>query len=66
MVEFAADIGFAMEAVEEKGIALEFRVRNLEGDDAPVAQIRGPKNSGHAASGNQAVDAVVVELIAGA
>ena len=65
MIEFAADFGLAMEAIEEKRIALQFGMGNLEGHHASVAQVGGAEDGGHAAARDQAVDAVMIELVAG-
>ena len=65
MVERLADFGFALEAVVEGGIALDFRVGNLYRDLAAVAQISGAKNGCHAAAGDEAFNSVMIELIAG-
>jgi len=65
MIEFAADFGLAMEAVEEKWVALQFRMGNLEGYDASVAQVGGAEDGGHAAARDEAIDAVMIELLAG-
>ena len=65
MVEFLADFLFALEAVEENRVGFHFRVRDFDGDGLPVAHVGGRENGGHAAAGDKAVDAVVIELIAG-
>ena len=65
MIEFFADFFFALEPVEEDRVGFHFLVRNLDGDGPFVAQIGAAENGCHAASGDQAVDAVVIELVAG-
>ena len=65
MIEGLADFLFAVEAVEEDRIAFHFRVGNFDGDGAAVAEVGGAENGGHAAAGDDAVDAVVIELFAG-
>ncbi len=65
MVEFLADLGFALKTVVKHGIGLHFRMWNLDRHLAAVAHVRGAKNGCHAAAGHQAFDAVVVELLAG-
>lgn len=40
MIELAAEVGFTVEAVKKEGIALEFRVRNLDGYRRTGAHVR--------------------------
>ena len=65
VIELLADFLFAMETVEEYRVGFHFRMRNLDGDGSAVAQVRAAKNRRHAAAGDQAFDAVVIELVAG-
>ena len=61
MIEFFADFLFALEAVEQDRVGFHFLVGNLDRDGAPVARVRAAENRGHAASGDQAIDAVMIE-----
>ena len=65
MIELLADLLFALEAVEKERIASISGWGILMATDAVVAQVGGAEDGGHAAAGNEAFDAVVVELIAG-
>ena len=65
MIERLADLLFALEAIEEDGIAFHFGVGDFDGDGAAGAKVGGAKDGGHAAAGDDAVDAVMIELIAG-
>ena len=57
-----ADAGLALETVEEDGVGFDIGVRNLEGDDAVVAQVGGAVDGGHSAAGYGGLDAVGIEL----
>ncbi len=65
MIELLADFFFALEPVEKDRVSFHFWMRDLDGDGPAVAQVRPAKNGRHAASGDQAIDAVMIELIAG-
>jgi hypothetical protein len=65
MIEFLADFFFPLEAVEKNRVRFHFFVGNFDRDFAVIAQIDAAKNGSHAASGGYAVDAVVIEFIAG-
>jgi hypothetical protein len=65
VVEFFADSRLALEAVGEQRVGLHVGVGNLERHNPVVAQIRGAKNGGHAASRNRCVDAIGIDLCAG-
>ncbi len=65
MIELFADIFFPFEPVEEDRVGFHFRMRNLDRDRPAVAHVRAAENRCHAASGDQAIDAVMIELIAG-
>ena len=53
MIQLFADLGLALEAVEEHRVGFHLRMRDLDGDLAAVAHIGGAKNRGHAAAGDQ-------------
>ena len=65
VIEFLADFFFPVKAVEENRVSFHFRMRNFDRNGPAVAQVRTAKNGGHAASGGQAIDAVVIECVAG-
>ena len=64
MVEFLSNVLFAMEALEENGVALHFGVGDLDGDRAAGQEVSAAEDGGHAASRDDAFDAVMVELVA--
>ena len=65
MIHQLADLFLAAETIEQSGIALDFGMRNFDGNGAAVVEIGGAEDGGHAAAGSQAIDAVVIELVAG-
>jgi hypothetical protein len=65
VIELLADFFFALEPIEQNRVGIHFRMRNFDRDGAAIANIRAAKNGGHAASGDQAIDAVMIEQIAG-
>ena len=65
MVELLTDLQLALKTVVENRIAFHLGMRDLDGDLLSGAQVGAAKNGGHAAAGGHAVDAVVIELIAG-
>src|SRR5215475_8487239 len=64
MIEFFAYLLLALEAVVEDRIRFHLGVGNLDGDGLARALVNGTKNRGHAATGGNAFNAVMVELIA--
>jgi hypothetical protein len=66
VVEFFADILFAAKTVEKDRIGFHFRVWDFDGDGAARVEIGAALNGGHAAASGQAIDAIVIELFAGA
>ena len=65
MIELLPDFAFALKAIVEHRIGLHFRMWDFDRDLAAIAQIGGAKDRGHAAAGDQAFNAVMVELVAG-
>src|ERR1700674_5774362 len=65
MIELLADFFFPSEAVKEKRVGLHFRMWNLDRDGLAGAQVRAAENGRHPAPGDNAFDAVVIELVAG-
>ncbi len=65
VIELLADFALAMKTVEKHRVGFHLRMRDLDGDLASVAQIGGSKDGGHAAAGDQAFNAVMIELVAG-
>ena len=65
VIELLADFLLALEAVKQDRVGFHFLMGNLDRDGAPVARVRPAKNRGHAASGDQGIDAVMVERITG-
>ena len=65
MIQGLADLFLALKAIKQDRIALHLGMRNLDGDLPAVAQIGAAKDGGHAAAGDKALNAVVIELIAG-
>src|SRR5215469_3695430 len=51
MIQLLADLLLAMETIEEDGIGLHLRMRDLYGYLVSVIQIDGPKDRCHAAAG---------------
>ena len=65
VVEFFADAGFALKAVEEDGVGFQVGVGNFEGDDAVIPQVGGAVDGGHSAAGDRRLDAVGIDLRTG-
>ncbi len=65
VVEAGADVGFALEALVGGGVALDAGVGHLDGDLCAGDEVGGAEDGGHAAGGDEAVEPVVVELVAG-
>src|SRR6266849_774210 len=65
VIEFFADFRLALEALEEYRVRFHLRMRNFDCDLTAGAHIRGTKNGGHPAAGNDRLNTVVVELVAG-
>src|SRR5579862_4529534 len=66
MIEGLADIFLAVKTVEEDRVAFHFRMGNLDGDCPAGAKVGAAKDRGHAAAGDNAIDAVMIELFSGA
>src|SRR5579884_423675 len=64
MIQLFANFRLALKAFIENRIALHFRVRNLDGNQAARAQVGSAKDGGHAAAGCNAFNAVMVKLVA--
>ena len=64
MVENLADFLLAAKAVRKRRGRFPFRDEDLDRDLAPGFEIGPSKNRRHAASGNEGVDAVMIELVA--
>ena len=47
-----ADFFLAAKAIEQRGVAFHFGVRNFDGDCASVFEIGGAENRSHAAAGS--------------
>ena len=54
-----------METIEENRVHFHLGMGDLDGDVAAVPEICPAKNRGHSAAGGNAVNAVVIELVAG-
>ena len=65
MVHQLADFFLAAETIEESRVALHFGMGDLDGNRPAVVEIGGAEDGGHAAAGSEAIDAVVIELVAG-
>jgi hypothetical protein len=65
MVEHRADVLLALEAVEQYRIALHLGMRDFDRNRRTCIDVYSAKDRGHAAAGNQVIDAVIVEGIAG-
>ncbi len=65
VVQFFADAGFALKAIEEDGVGFEIGMRNFERDDFVVTEVGGAVDGSHAAAGNWRVDAIRIEFFAG-
>jgi hypothetical protein len=65
VIQSLSDLLLALKAIEQGRIALDFRMRDLDGDLAAIPQIGSAKNAGHSTAGDETVDAVVIKLIAG-
>jgi hypothetical protein len=65
MIELFADVLFAVEAIEQNRVGFHFRVREFDCNRAAVTFVGAAVNRGHAAAGDQALDAVMIEKIAG-
>jgi hypothetical protein len=65
MIESFTKLGFALETGVQSGIAFDLRVGDFDGDLPAITHIRAAKNRRHAAAGNKAFNAVMIELIAG-
>ncbi len=65
MLHAGADVFFALEAVVHDRVALHLRMRDLDGNGGAGVEIGGLEDGGHAAGRDDALDAEVVELVAG-
>ncbi len=65
MVQLPADFLFALEAFGEDLIAFDLRVRKLDDDLAARLDIGGAVYRGYVTAGDDAINAVVIELVAG-
>ena len=64
MIQPIADFLFALETIEEDLVAFYLGVRNLDRYLSARPEIGGAVNRGNITAGNNAVDAIVVELVA--
>ena len=66
MIEFLADFGFALEAVEEEWVGLHFRMRDFDGDRGRCCEVGRLEDRGHAAARDELIETVMIELVASA
>ena len=64
MIHHSADLGLALEAVEQHRLAFHLGMRNLDRHLFAVVQIGGAKDGSHAAAGHDGVNPVMVQGIA--
>src|ERR1700731_2232816 len=64
MIQSLTDLFLAMETVEKCGIALDLGMGDFDGHLPAVSQVSTAKYGGHATAGHQAVNAVMIELLA--
>jgi hypothetical protein len=64
MIEVAADFAGALEALDEGQVSVHLRVRDLKSDSLAGTHVGGAVHGIDIAAGNDAVDAVVIELFA--
>jgi hypothetical protein len=65
VIHLTADLRFALKSIEELWIALQFRVRNFDGDLTAGSSIDSPEDRSHSTSGGNSFDPVVIQSIAG-
>ena len=65
MIQFPADFGFAVKAVEENGFALGFRVGNLDCDLPAGPGVDGAEDGSHSAHADEFFEEVMVQPITG-
>jgi hypothetical protein len=65
MIELLADLFFALEAIVEERIGLDFRMGNFDGYRPAVFEVGGPVDGSHPASSHEIFQAVMIELGAG-
>ena len=65
MVKFAPDRSFALEAIEENGVAFGFGMGNFDRHLFAGKRIGSAKNRSHAAFGDELVQLVMIEPVAG-
>jgi hypothetical protein len=64
MVHQLADFFLAAKSIEQGGVALDFRMRDLDGNSPAAVEIGGSEDGGHAAAGNEGFDPIVIQLVA--
>ena len=62
MIQFSADLLFALEALEKHRVAFHLNVRNLDGDRAPGARVPAAEDRSHTAARGHVLKVIVVEL----
>jgi hypothetical protein len=65
MVQPASDLRFAVETVEQHGVALGIRMRHFESDPSTGPGIGGAENGRHTAPADEFFDQEVVQPVAG-
>ena len=65
VIDARADLAFALKAVIECGVAFDLRMRNLDGDRSAGGRVMRAVDRSHAAGGDEMVEHVLVQVIAG-